>query len=642
MSRALHREGFGSKLGALLCALAYGVVFYRPHRDSLLGNGGDVYFNFWTLETVWHHLTTLGPWRIFTDAFWDTGIFQPLPLTLALSENQIGTALLSWPLRALLGNGALALGVFAFLLHVAAFASTWAWLRSLGLSRLAPWGALLFVGCGWMQGHVTHYQNLCVFLFPFALWRWNRFQTEASPKNLLLAAFAFGWIFAWNAYFQVLANFLLVALAAWTFYRRPAWRVPTALVVGGAALLQIPFALKYTAVAELIGGHRAAHAQLAELAASPLSFLRHGTTGTWLQSELPFYPRPRANLEGSGFVGFAWFALCLAGLFGKKSRPWSLAALCFYVVSLGPRFYLHGLFRFFPGADALRAVGRVQVLFALLSIPALLTVLERHSKKVAGLWLLAILIELTPAAGPAHESFPVELNGAPSEFSRAVLEKLPPGEGLLPWIPFFDFKFQAYSVQTHTPQLLGYSGRFPIGAARLQESIADARGDGAKIRAILRYAQAHWVVTLEAPAAQALRQTQLLVEHGCYAHFDLRPCLFELKPGTLAALDAAGPRPLDLTRDGHWEESFDGHRHSSRWVADRAGRIELATLARCRIESRYAFGFGYTLKQKRPLPLPPTLEFKAGETVLEDPSETAILRLPGPFRAARRNVTVCR
>lgn len=642
MSRRLAREESRWLLLAVLGALAYGIVFYTPHRDAVLGNGGDVYFNYWTLETVWHQLATLGPWRVFTDAFWDAGIFRPLPLTLALSENQIGTALVSWPLRAALGNGALAMGVFSLLLHGAAFALTWLWLRSLELAKWAPWGALLFVTCGWVQGHVTHYQNLCIFVFPLALWCWNRFLKQASASNLLAAAGAFGWIFAWNAYFQVLANFVLVALATRTLWRRPAWRVPTALLVGGAALLQIPFALKYTELSELIGGHRAAHAQLAELAASPLSFLRHGTTGTWLQSMLPFYPHPRANLEGSGFVGFTWFALGLAGFAHKKSRPWACAAFFFYVVSMGPRFYLHRAFQLFPGAEALRAIGRVQVLFALLSLPAILYTLERFPKKLSASLLLLMLVELVPAAGPAHEPIPAELNGALSDFSRAVGKLVPPGEPLLPWIPFFDFKFQAYSVQTHTPQFLGYSGRFPIGAARLQESIALGADDAAKIRGILRYSGAHWVVSLAETTAQSLRRSRLFDERGCYAHFDLRPCLFEVKAELLAAFRAETSSTLNLVADGAWQESFDGQRHSSRWNAGRPGRLILATLAACRIESRYAFGFGYTLKQKRPLPLPPALEFNAGETVLDDPSGTVLLRLPGFLRASRRNVTVCR
>jgi hypothetical protein len=81
----------------------FAVWSYWPTAGSIPGWGGDPLFNLWTFEVAWHNLGT-------TAGLWEAPLFGGSALGLAFSENQLIPALLFWPIRAVSGNGASALG----------------------------------------------------------------------------------------------------------------------------------------------------------------------------------------------------------------------------------------------------------------------------------------------------------------------------------------------------------------------------------------------------------------------------------------------------------------------------------------------------------------------------------------------------
>ena len=100
-----------------LLALIFAAWSYLPSAGSIPGWGGDPLFNLWTFEVAWHNLGTPA-------GLWEAPLFGGSPVGLAFSENQLIPALLFWPIRAVAGNGAVALGAGAILMALLAVACT--------------------------------------------------------------------------------------------------------------------------------------------------------------------------------------------------------------------------------------------------------------------------------------------------------------------------------------------------------------------------------------------------------------------------------------------------------------------------------------------------------------------------------------
>src|SRR5258708_10758803 len=218
---------------------------------------GDSAFNLWIFELDWHHFATLGPGRMFSHAFWQAPLYGGAPLGLAWSENQLYPALLLWPVRAASVTGALPLAAGAAAWVFLAYLCAAGWLRALGFRRLCFWGALVFEMCGWLQSQHPHYQNICIFLLPLALWSWTAFAARPDGSRLALCAFLFGWVGGWNLYFQVFANLCLFVLAGMAVWRRQiaASRLVALLVLAAAA--EWPIAAKDLELASITGGYPA-------------------------------------------------------------------------------------------------------------------------------------------------------------------------------------------------------------------------------------------------------------------------------------------------------------------------------------------------------------------------------------------------
>lgn len=514
----------------LLLVVAYAVFTALGRPYEMLGWGDDPHFNLWTLEHVWERLRTLGVTHIFSADFWQTPIFNASPYSLAFSENQIASALLSWPLREFTGNGVLTMNIWAAVQIVAAYACMTAWLRRLDYTRHeAAWGGLLYAGCGWLQSQYAHYQNICIFVFPLALWSWARLREAPSYLRAVVCAFCFGWIAAWNLYYQVLANiiFIFVFVRAWRYALVPRRYLLT--VFFGVGAFEAPISWAYVKAREVVGGFDFSDRMVRGFRAGPGVFWEHTQRESLVQRFVPFYPRTSHGpiaIESSGYTGFTWVVALWAAWRLRLPRREKLllaAAIAALWVSFGPDVGLYQVFKLMPGFMALRAIGRFHILFVLFSVPVILHFAFRQGK--ARPWVLAlVLLELLPGDAPRH--VPID----PTFFTRtselnAWLGAHDPARALVV-LPGFSTSLQTYFLPTRSPLLDGYSGRAPKWLADAR-SIAEA-ADWTSLRG--KYGVGRVLIAEAERAAWEPRLGTRFLAQGCFEQYEShRLCVYDLQ-----------------------------------------------------------------------------------------------------------------
>jgi len=605
----------------LSLAAAYGLWTFRPERGFL--PGGEADFNLWTFEHVWRQMDRLGPLHLWSDRFWSAPIFAGMPLQLAFSENQLYPALILRPLWRALG-GALALQWGAVLMTLAAFGCAFGWLRSLGLRELAGAGALLFACCGFVQSQYAHYQNLCIFLLPLALWSWNALERAPGLARAALCALAFGWIGGWNMYFQLFANLLLVALVLLRTGLPLRWRLAA---LAGAALAQAPIALKYLALQRAFGSFGVS----LTYGAVPRSILGTAMRPTLLQRFLPGYPTAEVPIEAAGFLGFSWTALVVAALLHRRARPWGVAAVLAFWAALGLGYGLFDVLHVLPGFSGLRAAGRFQALTALFAVPAALLVVQEARGARRWLPITLAALELVPGVPALRVRVPRDLGERATAFDTAV-----GGRGPLLVAPGVDAAFQLYALRSGIQLLQGLSGRAPANVELVDSMFAGRPWTADSLARILELTRAPVVATADPEWARRLSESPLLELEGCFEQFDRSVCLFHPR----AVPDA--PR-LRLDRDARWEHGTS----PAGWPlaqlrATGGGVLDYPALGRCRLREATAFG---PLSQARDLIFPGAhlrgARFEAGEVVFARESRQAVFRLPAWMRPVRTYAVRC-
>jgi len=574
----------------VLLAAAFALWSWPLSRDSVIGFGDDPLFNLWSFETAWHNLSSHVP-------LLQAPLYGGSPLGLAWSENQLAPAILFWPLRSLAANGALALNGAAVILSLLAFFCGSGWLRSLGLGELAPWGGLLFAGCGWLQSQAAHAQNVCLFVLPLAFWSWEAFKRDPKLWRLLLCGAAFGWIGAWNLYFQIFAD---ACLAVWALRaRRPA---PLLL----AFVFQLPILWPYLELGRSLGGFTA----LSTYGASWKSLLGSAHRPRFL---LPSF---EVEIEAAGYLGPFFIALLLYSFRRRESRPWLLAAGAAFWVALGRGFGLFDLLAVLPGVSGLRAIGRAQVLVLLFSLPAALGLLQSLPRRWAFAALAVVMLDWLPASRSERVAIDEALYGPPTPLSRA----LSASDDALLVLPAATPRFMLDATQSWTPYFGGYSGRAPAG-----EELLSATSDP---EAALDLTRARRVLALTSEAAQALRSSPRVREIGCFPHLDLRtPCLFEASASQLPA--------LRLDADAEMFEIAQQPWPIAELRARRAGALDIAALDGCRMQQTIHMG-GLSYSRETPLKGLRGVRFGAGETILRVEAKQWLVRAahaPVTFRA---------
>ena len=597
---------------------------YWPSPDSIPGwPGGDSLFNLWTFELVWHRLGTLGPLQIFSAPFWRAPLFGDAPLGLAFSENQLYPALLLWPLRAASGNGALTLGVGAVLFILLAHLCAAGWLRSAGTGALSSWGGLVFACCGWLQSQYAHYQNLCLFVLPLALWMWTRLRARPTPWRLLICALAFGWIAGWNLYFQVFANASLLVLAGRASWRKQLPRLQIGWLISITAAIQLPIAWKYLSLSRQLGGFRVLE-----------------TYGATLTSLLGSAARPRLLLpsfevpiESAGLLGVAWLCLMAWSLRRPAARPWLVAGGFAFWFALGAGHGLFDALAWLPGVGGLRATGRAQVLILLFSLPAVMGTLEALRPGRAAAWLALVLAELVPASLPQRAPIAPALWGHASPLSRELAK----ADDAVLVLPRADERFMLYATQTWTPYFGGYSGRAPPGE-ELLEAIAVRRlwGPGS-LQAAVELTRPRRVLALTAALAAELRASPRLQARGCFPDADgVEGCLFE-------TVGLSKITELRLDRDAAFEAKAGTDWPEFVLRAAGSGTLDIRSVDRCRLRRRLEFPF--LPASRHDLPLQGSsirgASFVPGQTILEVRARQAIFRLPAALRPSTSFEVVC-
>jgi hypothetical protein len=607
--------------GALV--LAFALWSFQPSRGTVPGWGGDSVFCLWTFELVWHRLATLGPLRVLSAAFWQAPLFGGAPLGLAYSENQLYAALLLWPLRALSGNGALTLSIGAVALELLAFGCAAGWLASLGFSRLAGWGGLVFAACGFVQSQYAHYQNLCIFVLPLALWSFGALVRRPSLWRCVLCGLAFGWIGGWNLYFQLFADLCLAALAGRALLRRELPRGLVLLLCGMALLVQWPIAEKYATLGAPLGGFRT----LETYGASWRSLLGSAHRARAL------VPSLEVPIEAAGYLGVAWLALLVASARRQAARPWLLACALAFWLSLGRGTGLFDATALLPGFSGLRAIGRAQVLVMLFSLPAAIGTLEALHPRMAALALGAVLLELLPATRCEAVQIDPALWGPSAPLSRVLAEQ---GDPILV-LPDADVGFMLAATQGWTPYFGGHSGRAPPGEELLAAlSVRRPWGSGS-LDSVLDLTRAQRVLALAPELLPELRASPRLRERGCFALPGGRtPCLFEAAPDHVFAT-------LELDRDAAWEVSTQGTWPVAELRALSPGALDIRAVDRCRLRTTLRFPFLPALAHDSPLQGSALLgvRFSPGEPILRLELRQTIFHLPRALRPRPTLAVIC-
>ena len=567
-------------------ALTNALFWYMPSRDTLMGWGDDPFFNLWVHEHHWAVFSKSGPLAFLFASFWDSNIFYPEPLTIALSDNYVASGLLSWPLRLITGNGAQSLSALCVLENLTAFVCMAGWLRSLGARRLAWWGGLAFAGCGWVQTQSAHFQNVCIFVFPLALWMWSRYREQANATRFITCAAAFGWIIGWNVYFQTFANIILVALVVGTVLKRRDQLVPLLALLIATVIVEAPIVRQYIRLQSIMGDYSVGMGDFRAFAARWSSFFFHYFHKNWIASQYEgFYPKTHdATIESAGFIGYAWLLLWIRTLFARRTvRIWAWAAVAAFYVALGPDYQVFNLFLHFPGMSSLRAIGRAQAVSSFFSMTAIVLYLDwqlargRLRDWPAIVPLLLIVFELVPGRKRDFVTVKSMPWVQPSTAQQIIAQR---SESLLV-LPDTTPSFQLYFVGVPVRLYSGYSGRAPFHSSLVYQS-AQRVSNSEQSRAFLDFVQPPLVGAISGSWQALLSRTPGFESRGCGAGPTGQICLYAAQPQTLERWRRMARLRLD--HDASWSYRLHSGHLRGELHATLDGTLDIKQLARCHLK----------------------------------------------------------
>jgi hypothetical protein len=509
----MPRGTSASAILALALYVAAGAVgtwfLFQPtlaSRFSLMQpDPGDPLLNDYLLE---HELRVLER-RDHLGTFWSPPFFSPAPQALTYSENMMGM-LPVYALLRLRWDPCASYQLLLILLCVLDYLAMLLVLRQLGVGPpLATLGAFLFAFGAPHQGQLGHIQLFATFYVPLSLWALWRLLALPSRSRLallllllslqLLSGIYVGW-------FLLLTLGLLVPLLLlWdrdgrrrlaAFCRAAPWFVILSVAAWVAACYAV---LRPYIAAKVALGDRPWNVvmiflpRLRSWFGAPPGSLYHGL--------LPGFPPAAIGAwEHYLFPGLVPIALGVASavytlrLSGQERRRQALlvscwiAALALAVISLVlPRIALDGLhlvklypgvslwwwvFRWVPGAGAIRAVGRISILVDALAIVAACwgadaAIRRSRLRPAARAALLAVLLvagvaEQRVASPPAFEKQQFFRRVAavrasiPRECHLLYLT-LPPGGNY----PITQLVAMWAGLDARVPVVNGYSGNAP-------------------------------------------------------------------------------------------------------------------------------------------------------------------------------------
>jgi hypothetical protein len=236
----------------LLTFTAVAVVMTFPNvtklRTYIPGNSGDALLNLWIIRSVQTGLPH--GWN----AMWDAHIFHPAANTLAYSDTLFPVALIHWPLRTVFGD-ALALNLVllgAFVL------SCWA-TYALALRFVRHWGAAFVAAFAYTYATIRLGQDghsqlvLGGAIVPLVVLLLFRMLEAPSIVRAAVLGIALVALALTASYYGAMAAVMVVVIGAgWVLTASRGMRraplVALGITAGVAAVVMLPFALKYTSL----------------------------------------------------------------------------------------------------------------------------------------------------------------------------------------------------------------------------------------------------------------------------------------------------------------------------------------------------------------------------------------------------------
>ncbi len=477
----------------VLHGLVLGAGLFSAFHPTLLSNfarlqtdPGDTLLNGYILEHSWRWLTQPN----YAGTYWSPPFFHPQRLVLAYSENLLGTAPLYWLLRTA-APAILAYQLWMMLVTGLTYVSFAVVLRRFGVGHLlAALGGFIFAFGLPRITQIGHQQLLPHMFAPWAvLAAWSFLQRPAAGSlagllaasfGQLLASLYLGWFLLGGLAIFMVAVVVLdceVRRALADFFRRR-WGLSLGLVaawLGLVMLLMAPYR-------EANRGFRRDYAEVLALTPWPTDWLASSPQGFWYRW-LPRHFREAAS-ELWIFPGMVPLAIAACGLAAAQSRKRLMVLTAILLALLAMRFgdwtAWRAVYRWAPGGDSIRAIGRVVFtveLFALIGgLAAVDGLLRRH--RCGGAIAAALLVLGMAEQVPIRELPSFEV--APWQARMATLrDRLTPGTVAYIELPadrpFWELQVTAMwaGLEANVLVVNGYSGRYPPGYPNWTRSMTD-------------------------------------------------------------------------------------------------------------------------------------------------------------------------
>ena len=349
---------------ALTLALTYPLPLYMG--STVLNDSPDTHLFLWTLG--WDvHAFTAQPLAIF-----DANIYYPQRLTLAYSENLIGSAFLAAPVLWLSGNAVLALNVVTLLSCILCGVGAYLLARRLGLGTAsAIMCGLVFAFSPARFFRITQIHLATVQWIPFTLAYLHAYLDQGRARDLRLAIAFFSLQALTSGHGAVFGTVAVLALLLFRLASGDSAdasrRFRDVGVVGLALLLPTLLVfIPYAAVENELGLQRS----LENFDPLAVSFIASPTT--FHSFVLSLLPGPHVNEVANGFLfpGFAplllaGVALATAGIHAHDRRTIAFYALLTLVcvwLSAGTPLELWSRVNGLPGLSLVRVPSRFMIL----------------------------------------------------------------------------------------------------------------------------------------------------------------------------------------------------------------------------------------------------------------------------------------
>ena len=444
-------------------------------------------------DTTLNHYLLEHSWRWVSDAnyhcsFWSPAFFYPTPLVLSFSENLIGMAPIYWLFRGV-GIGIIAAyGLWIITLtalNYIAMTTVLRWWRVHPLLAVAG-GVIFAVGLPRMA-QLNHQHLLTHAMAPFALWHFYKFMREPTLRTFgyllaltawqTLASVQLGWFLVFGLAILAICRWLFdwpILVKSWRFLKQ-SW--PGVLVL--SAIWVIGMVYFFEPYYQGNRGHRRHYSECITYMPT-LSWWLAGPPGS-LYGTAWFVNDPE-DVERRDFLGvipwllivMAFRTFCRRGASARANRALLVAMTVLMLVALN--YYQNIspwwlIYHAVPGANAIRAVGRIFLMVQLFGIVAGIVALDRWGRvRLDGRWRRLVYSIVLIAAWGESQIWPLDRFSSPKFYGPPYQLAHQAERGDWFWYcSNYESRFYINDLQAmwagllaNRPVINGYSGRWPV------------------------------------------------------------------------------------------------------------------------------------------------------------------------------------